>query len=82
MALLPAKQKAGELMDFYFQKVRKHCIEKPSGSFMQLAYELTEKYCDEMIAFIDHEMQGWMDWDMKSYFEEVKNHAKELLQKN
>lgn len=81
MALKPARDKAHELMNFYFDEVRKQCISKPHGSIFELAMILTNKHCDEMIAFIDSEMQGWLDWDMKAYFEEVKNHAKELVPK-
>lgn len=81
MALKPARDKAYELMNFYYDEVRKQCISKPHGNIFELAMILTNKHCDEMIAFIDSEMQGWLDWDMKAYFEEVKNHAKELVPK-
>jgi len=27
---------------------------------------------DEVVAFIDEHMQGWLDWDWKSYWEQVK----------
>ena len=27
---------------------------------------------DEVVAFIDEHMQGWLDWDWKAYWEQVK----------
>ena len=68
-------------MNYYYDEVRKQCISKPSGNIFELALSFTRKHCDEMISFIDSEMQGWLDWDMKAYFEEVKNHAESLIPK-
>jgi hypothetical protein len=81
MALKPAKDKAIELMNLYYDSIRKECISKPNGNIFELAQKFTENHCDEMISFIDSEMQGWLDWDMKAYFEEVKKHSKSLIPK-
>ena len=40
-------------------------------------YKKNAKECsliavDEVVAFIDENMQGWLDWDWKSYWEQVK----------
>lgn len=34
--------------------------------------ECAKKHCDRMIDFVDNEMQGWLDTDIKSYYQNVK----------
>jgi hypothetical protein len=70
-----AKDKADELVKFYYDEIQKQCMSKIGGNMYGLAITLTIKHCEEMIEFIDSQMKGWLDWDMKSYFEEVKNYA-------
>lgn len=71
MALKPAKEKCYELMNFYYEEAKKHCISKPEKSILDLAISLTKHHCNEMISFIDSEMKGWLDWDMKAYYEQI-----------
>jgi len=75
MALIPARDKAHQLMNYYYSEIQNECISKPHGDMFKLALKLTKNHCDEIISFIDSEMQGFLDWDMKAYYEEVKTHA-------
>jgi hypothetical protein len=47
--------------------------------YQRIDFERTEKSkrcaliaVDEVVAFIDEHMQGWLDWDWKAYWEQVK----------
>ena len=73
-----AKDKADELVNFYYNEIQKQCTPKIGGNMYGLAITFTIKHCEEIIGFIDSQMQGWLDWDMKSYFEEVKKHSMDL----
>lgn len=33
---------------------------------------------DEVVAFIDIHMQGWLDWDWKAYWDEVKKEIEKI----
>jgi hypothetical protein len=73
-----AKDKAEELINFHYNEIKKQCSSKIGANMYELAITFTIKHCEEMIQFIDSEMKGWLDWDLKSYFEEVKKHSIEL----
>jgi hypothetical protein len=73
--------KADELVNYYYDEIQNQCVLSrynilPCAEARALAINFTIKHCDEMIEFIDSEMKGWLDWDMKSYFEDVKKYAK------
>ena len=79
MALLPPRQLALELMAYYITEINKECIERPEGNKIRLAANLTIKHADEMILFVDDQMKGWLDWDMKAHFELVKEECQKFL---
>jgi hypothetical protein len=83
MALLPPSQLANELIEYYYEEIKKECIARPEGDILRLAAKLTIKHADEMIYFIEDQMKGWIDWDMKQHYELVKeyilkNHLNDL----
>jgi hypothetical protein len=72
---MTAKQKSEELVNYYFNEIQKQCMAKIGGNMYDLAITFSVKHCEEMIEFIDSQMKGWLDWDLKSYFEEVIKHS-------
>jgi hypothetical protein len=72
---MTAKQKSEELVNFYYNEIKNQCSSKIGGNMYELAITFTIKHCEEMIAFIDSKMKGWLDCDMKLYFEEVIKHS-------
>lgn len=79
MALLPPKELANDLMEYYYKEIQKECIARPEGSVFRLAANLTIKHADEMIQFVDDQMKGWMDWDIKNHYELVKEECQRHL---
>lgn len=79
MALLPPKELANELMGYYYEQIKKECIARPEGNIMRLSANLTIKHADEMILFVEDQMKGWLDWDMKAHFELVKEECQKFL---
>lgn len=41
-----------------------------------VAKQCAIKHCDNMLDFIDSKMQGWLDSDLKGYYENVKESIK------
>lgn len=77
MALLPANEIADKLITEYYDLIREECMANPNvnGGVHKLAAKLTIKHCDDMIQFIDTQMQGFLDWDMKAHYESVKQYC-------
>ena len=48
-------------------------------SYMAILVKIKESkdcaklHCDKMIDFIDNQMQGWLDTDIKNFYHNVKN---------
>ena len=82
MALLPPSELANSLIHYYYEEIKKECIARPDGNILRLAAKLTIKHADEMINFVDDQMKGWLDWDMKLHYELVKEECQKYLINN
>lgn len=72
MALIEPHVKAKKLYFDYVHIIRSSGTKDDFSISSDLAKKMVEKHCDDMIEFIDSEMKGWLDWDMKSYYEKIK----------
>ena len=82
MALLPPSQLANELINYYYEEIKKECISRPEGNILKLAAKFSIKHADEMIEFVDDQMKGWLDWDIKLHYELVKEECQKYLIEN
>ena len=66
---MTAKEKAKELVDKYY--IFNHIGNKHAVKCALIAV-------DEILIFIDKQMQGWLDADIVSYWQEVKQEIEKL----
>jgi hypothetical protein len=64
--------KAKQLVDKYKHNTRAFNETNGWEDTLHDAKECALIAVDEVVAFIDEHMQGWLDWDWKSYWEQVK----------
>jgi len=64
--------KAKELVDKFKHNTRAFNETNGWEDTLHDAKECALIAVDEVVAFIDEHMQGWLDWDWKSYWEQVK----------
>jgi hypothetical protein len=60
-----------ELFNFYRESLESCC----DDCSKELAKTFAQDHCDRMIAFIDTQMQGWLDTDMIVFWKSVKQNV-------
>lgn len=77
------KDKAKELIDkfktySYYDHHDMVTRQESKESHIESTKECALIAVDEVVAFIDEHMQGWLDWDWKSYWEQVKKEIEKI----